>query len=135
MRRMDNRGFSLLELVIVVAIMAVLMGVLAPQFIKYVESSRERKDESLVGEIENVTRIASSAGEVYDALAAGDTTVVIREGAAVSSDVDELTAEIQKTFPSVIHFASKKYQNAGEMTVVVNIDVPRQMVIVTSSWN
>ncbi len=44
MKKMNNKGFSLVELIIVIAIMAVLIGVLAPQFIKYVERSRESTD-------------------------------------------------------------------------------------------
>ena len=40
----NNKGFSLVELIIVIAIMAVLVGVLAPQFIKYVESSKISTD-------------------------------------------------------------------------------------------
>ena len=43
-KSLNNKGFSLVELIIVIAIMAVLVGVLAPQFIKYVEQSRRSKD-------------------------------------------------------------------------------------------
>ena len=39
-----NAGFSLVELIIVVAIMAVLVGVIAPQWLKYVERSRRVMD-------------------------------------------------------------------------------------------
>ena len=47
----SNKGFSLVELIIVIAIMAVLIGVLAPQFIKYVERSRESTDLQNVEEV------------------------------------------------------------------------------------
>ena len=47
----DNKGFSLVELIIVIAIMAVLVGVLAPQFIKYVEQSRRSRDISTAQEV------------------------------------------------------------------------------------
>ncbi len=44
MKKMNNKGFSLVELIIVIAIMAILVGVLAPQYIKYVEKSRTSTD-------------------------------------------------------------------------------------------
>ena len=43
-KSLTNKGFSLVELIIVIAIMAVLVGVLAPQFLKYVERSRKSTD-------------------------------------------------------------------------------------------
>ena len=44
MKKTNNKGFSLVELIIVIAIMAVLIGVLAPTFTKYVERSRKSTD-------------------------------------------------------------------------------------------
>ncbi len=42
-KRLGNKGFSLVELIVVIAIMAVLVGVLAPTLIRNVEKSREVK--------------------------------------------------------------------------------------------
>lgn len=41
---MNNKGFSLVELIIVIAIMAILIVVLAPQYLRYVERSRNSTD-------------------------------------------------------------------------------------------
>lgn len=50
-KKMNNKGFSLVELIIVVAIMAVLIGVLAPTYLKYVESSKRTSDCTSIGSI------------------------------------------------------------------------------------
>ena len=45
---MGNKGFSLIELIIVIAIMAVLLGLVGTQVIPYLERSREAKDLQIV---------------------------------------------------------------------------------------
>ena len=61
--KIDNKGFSLVELIIVIAMIAVLVGIVAPQFIKYVEQSREANDLDTVEEIKKAVEAYSSEHE------------------------------------------------------------------------
>jgi type IV pilus assembly protein PilA len=84
----DNKGFSLVELIIVIAIMAVLVGVLAPQFIKYVEQSRRSRDIATAQEIREGVLAAIADGKVTDSNAAGQLnsgSLTIGTGNAVDS--------------------------------------------------
>ncbi len=65
----DNKGFSLVELIIVIAIMAVLVGVLAPQYLKYVNNSKVSTDISNAQEIATAVNVAF-ADDQYSAQAA-----------------------------------------------------------------
>lgn len=59
----NNKGFSLVELIIVIAIMAVLVAVLAPQYIKYVEKSRVAADQTQIDEIVKAVKVATADPE------------------------------------------------------------------------
>ena len=103
-KSMGNKGFSLVELIIVIAIMAILVGVLAPNLLKYVERSRVSADTQVADTVRtalmtamldpsvdaatlpgaagvatsgNITSIVSGAANAYGTLVVeilGDTT-------------------------------------------------------------
>lgn len=56
-KKKNNKGFSLVELIVVIAIMAVLVAVLAPQFTKYVDRSRQSNDASTVSSIVTAAQV------------------------------------------------------------------------------
>jgi prepilin-type N-terminal cleavage/methylation domain-containing protein len=77
----NNSGFSLVELIVVIAIMAVLVGVLAPTLIGNIEKSRESKDLQNLDTIRQaaITAIANEAAykEVVPSSATTPTTLTV----------------------------------------------------------
>ena len=111
-KKKDNKGFSLVELIIVVAIMAILVGLLAPQYIKYVEKSRKSADASNLSEMVNAIQV--KAADSDSSLPSGGYTITIShtkgtnvtvEGVAgdgvtpSGDDVDEIKDAIREAIP------------------------------------
>lgn len=69
MEKNDNRGFSLIELIVAIAILVILTGLLAPQFIRYVEKSREARDRNTLDAVYVAVQAALADETVYDSVA------------------------------------------------------------------
>jgi type IV pilus assembly protein PilA len=63
-----NKGFSLVELIIVIAIMAILAGAIAPALIKYIDKSRKSNDVSSAKTIKTAVETALGTESVYETL-------------------------------------------------------------------
>lgn len=48
MKKLNDKGFSLVELIIVIAIMAILVGIVGTQVLPYVDKAKEAKDIQIV---------------------------------------------------------------------------------------
>ena len=60
----NNKGFTLVELIIVVAIIAVLSAVIAPQYIKFVEKSKVSADMNTAAAIESAISVLCAEGTI-----------------------------------------------------------------------
>ena len=124
--RKNNKGFSLVELIVVVAIMAVLVGVLAPAYLKYVENSRQSKDKNNAEEIRHAVEIALANETVNEKLGTSNVVITItdaNETWAVTGTTDSgsaLLTEVQSTVPKKLDLTSKLY-NGGTYTITINV--------------
>lgn len=75
--KMNDKGFSLVELIIVIAIMAVLIVVLAPQYLKYVERSRNSTDLQNATEIVTALQVYGSDPEATESIPATEFSITI----------------------------------------------------------
>ena len=66
LRKNKKKGFSLVELVVVIAIMAIMTAVLAPSLLSYVERSRAQKDNSAMSEVVNSIMLGLADQNIYD---------------------------------------------------------------------
>ncbi|MBQ9609229.1 MAG: type II secretion system protein [Lachnospiraceae bacterium] len=68
----NNKGFSLVELIIVIAIMAILAGAIAPALIRYIDKSRKSNDISAAKTIKTAVETALSYEKSFELLTTGD---------------------------------------------------------------
>ena len=65
-KSLEDKGFSLVEIVVIIAIMIVLLAILTPSILRYVENSRMQKDESAMDEVCHGVLLALSDSEIFD---------------------------------------------------------------------
>lgn len=134
---LGNEGFSLVELIIVIAIMAVLMAVLAPQLIKYVEKSRVQADDTAASEILNAVKIAITEDAIYTALVDGDTvvwTATPNAATITNTGLADLDAEVMTVIAEAPEAKSQLHKNAANDVYTITIDITGDVVSATGVW-
>ncbi len=77
MKKTNNKGFSLVELIIVIAIMAILAGAIAPALIKYIDKSRKSNDVSSAKTIKTAVETAMGNESIYEYITGGSSYAYI----------------------------------------------------------
>ncbi len=145
-KKTNNKGFSLVELIIVIAIMAVLMVVLAPQLLRYVESSRLQRDNSGIAEIANAIEIACANEDIAEEIpAAGGTalTISVTRDANGNQILDlanitgapNLSDELEATLGANVTTASRTYRDAtATLSITIINGANGTLVIEADNW-
>jgi len=133
MKKTNNKGFSLVELIVAIAIMAVLMVVVAPQMLKYVDKARVQRDNSAIGEIANAVKIAMADQDIFDEVY-GDGTSPTTTIKFTSNKIDysatktKLAKELKAVIGENVELNSATYKKAAPV-VTVTIDSNNRVVI------
>ncbi len=134
-KSLTNKGFSLVELIIVVAIMAVLIGVLAPQYLRYVEKTRLQKDNSSIAEVANVIKMASAEETVITQLSTGSVTYNFGPTGMTTVGSTALDAEIKATIdPAEVKVTSNTYSDAAPVLKVEVDSTSKQIKVSATGW-
>ena len=118
----NNKGFSLVELIIVIAIMAILAGALAPALIKYINKSRRSADVSNADTIRTACQTALSDEEAMNDFitkkgsGAVTDTVSNLKGSGYGAFGTELTSILGNAT-----ITSKYFSKGKEFKVTINV--------------
>ena len=135
MKKMNNKGFSLVELIVVVAIMAVLMAVLVPTLIRNVEKTRVQKDKSAIAEIHHATELAIADEDFLDAKYTDDGSKcsenpgVVKVESLFQTDATSaaLAAEVELTVGETVKLTSKMKKDC--VVKIVSMDTAAGKVV------
>lgn len=149
-KSLTNKGFSLVELIIVVAIMAVLIGVLAPQYLRYVEKSRLQKDNTSIAEVADVIKMMSAeetlvtkipeAGITFNFTQNASTNTWELSGCSVADINEEMLETINGTnsggtYVFDVTLSSNTYKNADDKpSITAKVDDNNVMTVTCSNW-
>jgi len=118
---MKNKGFSLVELIIVIAIMAILAAAIAPALIRYIDKSRKADDLTAGGTINSAVSAALANEDAYDELqtkTAQVIGVVAKDSISVVGN-SALSREISSNLEQKV---SPKYKKESQSMFVIYVD-------------
>jgi len=128
LKKLDNKGFTLVELIIVIAIIAVLAAVLAPQYIKYVDKARWSTDQNNASTLLHEVEVAIvDAGASGDTITGGGKIVINADNTTpttVDSDITDSLTEADSNWRTikVQNKHSEQPTNSSTYTITIAAD-------------
>ena len=127
-----NKGFSLVELIIVIAIMAILAAAIAPALIRYIDKSRRADDVTAAGTINSSMSAALANEDIYDEIFTVSAGNVVMTGAQnggswTVTNMPTLKAEMDSSCPPpALKYkkavkAADTYTNKGSYTLAIPV--------------
>lgn len=136
----SNAGFSLVELMVVVAIMAVLIGVFTPSLLRQLEKARIVKDKATVDAVATAVLVAWNSPDVTDKPSVpGGPLVSVAAGIDVGGAMTAYSGDSEgfvATCRTVLGYSQVRFESAafaGVTALKTEIDLVSGKVHVTAS--
>ena len=120
MKKMNNKGFSLIELIIVIAIMAVLVAIIAPNLTKYLGKSKSQTDKTNLDEIKKQFKNAISDAATDEITNVAGTYTVDGSSVSTTDGSDDFVTVVSKALDSDTNTKSKVDRTKDKIQVVVS---------------
>ncbi|MBP8641185.1 MAG: type II secretion system protein [Oscillospiraceae bacterium] len=124
--KQNKNGFTLIELIVVVAILGVLMAVLVPQYIQYVQKSREAKAKQECSQVVGVANLELIDSYMNGTFSNISDTVTMSENEQFmnsvyeTSNVEEDSIKALKASSATVSISYAEYVSDNDITVYYN---------------
>jgi len=127
---MKNKGFSLVELIIVIAIMAILAAAIAPALIRYIDKSRRADDVTAGGTINSAVSAALANEDAYDDIQTVTPGTVIgyvsKDTLVATAGGSNFNKELSENLDQKV---SPKYKKNGASYFIIYLDGNRKITV------
>ena len=132
---MKNKGFSLVELIIVIAIMAILAAAIAPALIRYIDKSRRSDDVAAAETVNTAVQAALANEDAYDEIQGSmPSTGATALGSAAADGSSSFAGVSAPTFWSEVNSSTTggpkiKYKKNGVSKWIVGVSAAGKPVV------
>lgn len=119
--KLNNKGFSLVELIVVIAIMAILVGVLAPSVLGQLDKAKVAKDKQTIDTIATAVVVAYTDPDITGSKEISSfplgTTTEYTGTPNIKSFMDVIHTTVGYT---QVQIESNEYKGADAITIEIN---------------
>lgn len=124
-RKLNNEGFSLIELIVVIAIMAILVGVMAPTVTKFIERANESNDIQALQTIYTAVYTSKMDPMITENVPTNSYTLTAPTAGALDNDFNKSVCEILGTtdFSSIVFKSEKAGKTGSTVPNATNVTI------------
>lgn len=119
-KRKNNKGFTLVEMIIVIAVMSILAIVVSPQLISYIEKARRGTDRQAIWEAAHAAQVAYAAQKED----IGDQDVMVSitadDGIVSYRTEEKLDAEVEMVLPADSYKYKSELYRGSEIMITID---------------